>query len=203
MVQYTHKPSPSVVIHFKAWRGCETRSPRVIRSWSKRERWPVVEQGDPFSIEQPTLNVIHSIHSGVCVEWLGATSLIQIRRRWNRCLWWSPLLYIYLEISLSFSLLPQLRSFPLITVRSTEKAARTVNWLFELSLNEERERGKERERKRALKFSRKGESRGCNDSFFLRFRRRHSTINETLFLSDEQKRRCKRSWGSRLVSRGN
>lgn len=98
--------------------------------------------------------------------------------------------FIFISRSLSLSLLLQLCSFPLITVRSTEKAARTVNWLFELSTPWMK---RKRERKRALKFSRKGESRGCNDSFFLRFRRRHSTINETLFLSDEQKRRCKRS----------
>lgn len=101
LVQHTHTPSPSIVIHFKKHEGVEIRSPRVIRSWSKRERWPVVEQGDPFSIEQPTLNVIHSIHSGVCVERLGATSLIQIRRRWNRCLWWSPALYLSRDLSLS------------------------------------------------------------------------------------------------------
>lgn len=94
-----HTPSPSKYSFQKAWRGCETRSPRVIRSRRKRERCPVVEQRDPFWMEQPTFNVIHSMHSGVCVEWLGATSLIQIRRRWNRCLW-PPALYLSRDLSL-------------------------------------------------------------------------------------------------------
>lgn len=129
LVQHTHTPSPSIVIHFKKHEGVEIRSPRVIRSWSKRERWPVVEQGDSFSIEQPTLNVIHSIHSGVCVERLGATSLIQIRRRWNRCLWWSPALYLSRDLSLSLSFYNFARFHLLLFDRRKKRHERLIDFL--------------------------------------------------------------------------
>lgn len=144
LVQHTHTLSPSIVIHFKKHEGVEIRSPRVIRSWSKRERWPVVEQGDPFSIEQPTLNVI--FYTQWRLRWATWRDFINPNQTSLKPVSLVVPCFIFISRSLSLSFLLQLCSFPLITVRSTEKAARTVNWLFELStpwMKRKREREKE------------------------------------------------------------
>lgn len=66
--------------------------------------------------------------------------------------------FIFISRSLSLSFLLQLCSFPLITVRSTEKAARTVNWLFELS-TPWMKRKREREKKSFKVFAKGRKSR--------------------------------------------